>query len=117
MNVNDRIEVVDEKSKHYGKTGTIVKVGRWRLTIDFDHGKGKYVEKRAVRIINQTEDESDDDVELPKVLQNLAITGGTMLGKLPAEHGKTKAQTLRSAIKRYNKVVKMAMNEYVNSQE
>lgn len=77
FSVGEKIRVVDSASKHYTKVGTIKKVGRVKLTVKFDNTMGsRFVNiDMAEKIMAVT---SQDDVS--KVLKNLAVTVGTLIG-------------------------------------
>ena len=77
FSVGDKIRVVDSASKHYTKVGTVKRVGRVKLTVKFDNTlAARYVNiDMAEKVVAVT---SQNDVS--KVLKNLAVTVGTLIG-------------------------------------
>jgi hypothetical protein len=94
--VGDHIEVVYPKSKHFGKTGVVIKVGDPRLSVRFDNGlPGTFVDVAYARLIaergghNEThqvnnihpmetpavsgDEEDDDDYVLVEMFDRLAV--------------------------------------------
>jgi hypothetical protein len=100
FSVGDKIKVYGP-SKHSGRTATIQKVGRKRLTVEF-HDKlgGRYVGHGSAHLIdvpatspiiddNTTLTEERTDSDLTAVLQQLAITTATAIKTYePAERDK-----------------------------
>jgi hypothetical protein len=59
----DHIKVVYRRSKHYGRTATIIKVGNPRLTVRFDDGlPGSFVDIKYARLIPEHEEQGDTTI-------------------------------------------------------
>ena len=98
----DRIKVVHKTSKHFGKKGRVKKS---RCTVVFDNNlTGCFVEIRPAEKITRTQSEYD------KILENLAITAGTLIAQEQPEG------TRNLCVRAFTLLAKQAMAKYQAAQ-
>ena len=97
----DRIKVVHKTSKHFGKKGRVKKIGKSRYTVVFDNNlTGRYVEISHAEKIPHTQNEYE------KILENLAITAGTLIAQEQPEGSRN------LCARAFTLLVKQAMDKY-----
>ena len=77
----DEIKVVHKGSKHYGQEGIIEKVGKLRLTVNFNNGyKGRFVQKGHAQKVELSDTDSKDGYS--SAFSDVAVTAGTLLAMM-----------------------------------
>ena len=112
LKVGDHFTVTDQNSKHYKKTGVVKKINRLKYTVKFDNKQtGKYVDKTSVmKLWPDTEVE-----DLGTALKNLAITGGTLIARMPLKEGQTEKEKNAQILSSFQKSMKEAIDSYSNA--
>ena len=110
--VGDHVRVHYTKSKYWGRLGTVQKVNKAKLTVDFDNPEGQYeygyvykehvyIEKQAEsETESETEEESEDsevEEEGTRMVKRDSKPGisGVAFGGIPEKNGKGSRRTNR----------------------